>query len=57
MYSLGLLALTSFLLALLLTPLCRNLFRRWGLGDWADEGTEETGTGSTVRALRLGQWR
>jgi hypothetical protein len=30
MYSLGVLAVTSFLLALLLTPLWRNLCRRWG---------------------------
>jgi len=33
MYSLGLLAVTSFLLALVLTPLWRNLCRRWG---WVD---------------------
>jgi UDP-GlcNAc:undecaprenyl-phosphate GlcNAc-1-phosphate transferase len=32
-YSLALLAFSSFLLALFLTPLCRNLFRRWG---WVD---------------------
>jgi UDP-GlcNAc:undecaprenyl-phosphate GlcNAc-1-phosphate transferase len=38
MYSLALLALSSFLLALLLTPLCRNLFRRWGLVDHPDGG-------------------
>jgi len=30
MYSLGLLAVNSFLLALFLTPLWRNLCRRWG---------------------------
>jgi len=34
MYSLGVLAVTSFLLALLLTPLWRNLCRRWG---WVDQ--------------------
>ena len=33
MYSLGLLALTSFLMSLALTPLCRELFRRW---EWVD---------------------
>ncbi len=33
MYSLFVLALSSFCLALVLTPLCRNLFRRWG---WVD---------------------
>jgi len=38
MYSLGLLAATSFLLALVLTPLCRNLFRRWGVVDHPDSG-------------------
>ena len=38
MYSLGLLACSSFLLALLLTPLCRNLFRRWNLVDHPDGG-------------------
>jgi UDP-GlcNAc:undecaprenyl-phosphate GlcNAc-1-phosphate transferase len=38
MYSLGLLALSSFLLAFFLTPLCRNLFRRWGLVDRPDGG-------------------
>jgi UDP-GlcNAc:undecaprenyl-phosphate GlcNAc-1-phosphate transferase len=35
-YSLALLGLSSFLLAFLLTPLCRNLFRRWGLVDRPD---------------------
>ena len=38
MYSLGLLAVTSFLLALLLTPLWRNLCRRWGWVDQPDGG-------------------
>jgi len=38
MYSLGLLAIASFLLALLLTPLCRNLSRRWGIFDQPDSG-------------------
>ena len=38
MYSLGLLALSSFVLALALTPLCRNLFRRWGVVDRPDGG-------------------
>ena len=33
MYSLALLAFTSFLVALLLTPLVRNLARKWGLVD------------------------
>jgi UDP-GlcNAc:undecaprenyl-phosphate GlcNAc-1-phosphate transferase len=33
MYSLPVLALSSFLISLVLTPLCRNLFRRWG---WLD---------------------
>jgi len=33
MYSLAALALFSFLLALVLTPLCRNRFRQWG---WVD---------------------
>jgi UDP-GlcNAc:undecaprenyl-phosphate GlcNAc-1-phosphate transferase len=38
MYSLGVLAFTSFLLALLLTPLWRNLCRRWGWVDQPDGG-------------------
>ncbi len=38
MYSLLLLAFSSFVLALLLTPLIRNLFRRWGLVDRPDGG-------------------
>jgi UDP-GlcNAc:undecaprenyl-phosphate GlcNAc-1-phosphate transferase len=38
MYSLGVLALASFLLALLLTPLCRRLFQRWGVVDQPDGG-------------------
>ena len=36
MYSLIFLSLTSFLLALFLTPLVRNTFRRWGLVDRPD---------------------
>ena len=36
MYSLLFLAATSFTFSLLLTPLCRNLFRRWGLLDQPD---------------------
>ncbi len=36
MYSLALLGFCSFLLALVLTPLCRNLFRRWGWMDRPD---------------------
>jgi UDP-GlcNAc:undecaprenyl-phosphate GlcNAc-1-phosphate transferase len=38
MYSLSLLALASFFLSLVLTPLCRNLFRRWGVMDRPDGG-------------------
>lgn len=38
MYSLGALAFTSFLLALLLTPLFRQLFQRWGVVDQPDGG-------------------
>jgi UDP-N-acetylmuramyl pentapeptide phosphotransferase/UDP-N-acetylglucosamine-1-phosphate transferase len=38
MYSLGLPALTSFLLALFLTPLVRNLFRRPGVVGRPDGG-------------------
>jgi UDP-GlcNAc:undecaprenyl-phosphate/decaprenyl-phosphate GlcNAc-1-phosphate transferase len=38
MYLLGLLALTSFLLALILTPLVRNLSLRLGLVDHPDAG-------------------
>ena len=38
MPSLGLLAISSFLMALLLTPLNRNLFRRWGVVDRPDGG-------------------
>jgi UDP-N-acetylmuramyl pentapeptide phosphotransferase/UDP-N-acetylglucosamine-1-phosphate transferase len=38
MYSLGVLAFTSFLLALVLTPLWRNLCRRWGWVDRPDGG-------------------
>ncbi len=38
MYSLGLLAFSSFLMALVLTPVCRNLFRRWGVVDRPDGG-------------------
>jgi UDP-GlcNAc:undecaprenyl-phosphate GlcNAc-1-phosphate transferase len=38
MYSLGLLAFTSFLLALVLTPLWCNLCRRWGWVDRPDGG-------------------
>lgn len=37
MYSLALLASSSFLLAFVLTPLCRNLFRRWGWLDHPDK--------------------
>jgi UDP-N-acetylmuramyl pentapeptide phosphotransferase/UDP-N-acetylglucosamine-1-phosphate transferase len=38
MYSLVFLGLTSFLLALLLTPMVRNTFRRWGFVDYPGEG-------------------
>ncbi len=38
MYSLAVLAFTSFLLALLLTPLFRQLFQRWGVVDQPDGG-------------------
>ncbi len=38
MYALLFLALSSFLLSLLLTPLCRNLCRRWGVLDPPDSG-------------------
>jgi UDP-GlcNAc:undecaprenyl-phosphate GlcNAc-1-phosphate transferase len=38
MYSLLALGCSSFLLALFLTPLCRNLFRRFGLVDRPDGG-------------------
>src|SRR5262245_58096683 len=37
MYSLALLAFVSFLLALILTPVIRNLFRSWGLVDCPDD--------------------
>lgn len=37
MYSLLLLAGVSFLSCLLLTPLCRNLFRKWGFVDLPDD--------------------
>ncbi len=36
MYSLALIGCCSFLLALVLTPLCRNLFQRWGWMDRPD---------------------
>jgi UDP-GlcNAc:undecaprenyl-phosphate GlcNAc-1-phosphate transferase len=36
MYSLGVLAVVSFLVSILLTPWCRNLFRHWGLVDHPD---------------------
>lgn len=38
MYSLALLAFSSFLLALVLTPPCRHLFQRWGVVDQPDGG-------------------
>jgi UDP-GlcNAc:undecaprenyl-phosphate GlcNAc-1-phosphate transferase len=38
MSSLWLLAVSSFLLTLVLTPVCRNLFRRWGVVDRPDGG-------------------
>jgi UDP-GlcNAc:undecaprenyl-phosphate/decaprenyl-phosphate GlcNAc-1-phosphate transferase len=38
MYSLLFLAFTSFIFSLVLTPLCRNLFRRWGFLDQPDGG-------------------
>ena len=36
MYSLIAVGIAAFLLSLLLTPLVRNLFRRWGLVDHPD---------------------
>lgn len=41
MYSLLFLAVTAFTFSLLLTPLCRNLFRRWGLLDHPDGGRKQ----------------
>jgi UDP-GlcNAc:undecaprenyl-phosphate GlcNAc-1-phosphate transferase len=38
MYCLVLLAVTSFLLALLVTPACRRLFQHWGVVDQPDGG-------------------
>ena len=38
MYSLLFLACVSFVLSVALTPVCRNLFRRWGLVDVPDAG-------------------
>src|SRR5580658_4961307 len=37
MYSVAVLAFVSFVLALILTPICRNLFRRLGVLDYPDE--------------------
>jgi UDP-N-acetylmuramyl pentapeptide phosphotransferase/UDP-N-acetylglucosamine-1-phosphate transferase len=44
MYSLTLLAVTSFLLALVLTPFVRNLSRRWGVVDRPDAGRKLHGS-------------
>src|SRR5258705_10904039 len=38
MYSLCIVGLSAFLLALLLTPICRDLFLRWGAVDLPDGG-------------------